>query len=399
MLNRFSQANSANKVQFKGALLMLTLEPKDISLEQTAEDKQAAIKLLASSLEQKGLISNSYVNGMLAREATNSTYLGSGIAIPHGTTETRDQVKQTGVAVHHYPQGVNWGDGNTVYLAIGIAAKSSEHLQILKQLTKVLSMDGAEELIKEAKDAATITNLINGHTQLEIDFDSSLVLENFPVNSMLQLNAVAAGTLQNKNLINKQGLSAALEKEPTYLANGVWLNCVADGAQRSGLCVVKVAEAFEYEDKTVKSLVMVSAANPCYSGILEVLSQQLYQDQLTKLSQFSPQELVACFSQKEAVVVAEDDDNAAVFEIVNPHGLHARPGALLVAEAKKFKANIKVTNLDSETPTTVNAKSLMKVMTLGVKYKDKLQFVAEGEDAPQALQALGAAIAAGLGES
>jgi phosphocarrier protein FPr len=165
------------------------------------------------------------------------------------------------------------------------------------------------------------------------------------------------------------------------------------------LCVVKVAEAFEYEDKTVKSLVMVSAANPCYSGILEVLSQQLYQDQLTKLSQFSPQELVACFSQKEAVVVAEDDDNAAVFEIVNPHGLHARPGALLVAEAKKFKANIKVTNLDSETPTTVNAKSLMKVMTLGVKYKDKLQFVAEGEDAPQALQALGAAIAAGLGES
>lgn len=50
--------------------------------------------------------------------------------IPHGTTDTRNLVKTTlvkttGVAVHHFPQGVDWGDGNTVYVANGVDAKKA----------------------------------------------------------------------------------------------------------------------------------------------------------------------------------------------------------------------------------------------------------------------------------
>lgn len=87
----------------------------------------------------------------------------------------------------------------------------------------------------------------------------------------------------------------------------------------------------------------------------------------------------------------------AVFKIKNAHGLHARPGAMLVAEAKKFEANIKVSNLDGD-GKTANAKSLMKVIALGVKHGHQLQFSAEGPDAEQALESIGKAIASGLGE-
>ncbi len=48
---------------------------------------------------------------MLAREQQTSTFLGNGIAIPHGTTDTRDQVLKTGVKVYQFPQGVLWGEG------------------------------------------------------------------------------------------------------------------------------------------------------------------------------------------------------------------------------------------------------------------------------------------------
>ncbi len=70
---------------------------------------------------------------------------------------------------------------------------------------------------------------------------------------------------------------------------------------------------------------------------------------------------------------------------------------MLVAEAKKFESTIRVSNLDGD-GKEVNAKSLMKVIALGVKHGHQLQFVAEGEDATQALESIGKAIASGLGE-
>ncbi len=155
---------------------MLKLNKNDITLSQSATDKFEAIKSIAQSLTDKGLVEHGYVEGMLNRENQNSTFLGNGIAIPHGTTDTRSMVKTTGVAVHHFPQGVDWGgDGNTVFVAIGIAAKSDEHLGILKQLTKVLGADGVEERLRNAKNEDEIIALLHGDVQLEADFDASLI--------------------------------------------------------------------------------------------------------------------------------------------------------------------------------------------------------------------------------
>ena len=103
---------------------MFQLSPQDIHLGAAAADKQEAIRQVAAALTDAGCVSAGYVDGMLQRELQTSTYLGNGIAIPHGTTDTRDLVLKTGVQVFQFPQGIAWGEGQTAYVAIGIAARS-----------------------------------------------------------------------------------------------------------------------------------------------------------------------------------------------------------------------------------------------------------------------------------
>lgn len=88
---------------------MFQLSPQDIHLGAAAADKQEAIRQVAAALTDAGCVSAGYVDGMLQRELQTSTYLGNGIAIPHGTTDTRDLVLKTGVQVFQFPQGIAWG--------------------------------------------------------------------------------------------------------------------------------------------------------------------------------------------------------------------------------------------------------------------------------------------------
>jgi phosphocarrier protein FPr len=81
---------------------------------------------------------------MRARERIVSTYLGNGIALPHGTNEGRSAVRRTGLAVAQFPRGVPWGD-ERAYLVIGLAALAEEHIGVLARLATIL---GDEALCK-----------------------------------------------------------------------------------------------------------------------------------------------------------------------------------------------------------------------------------------------------------
>ena len=377
---------------------MLQLTTQDIQLEQAQANKLDAIRSIAADLTAKGLVDEGYVEGMLNREAQNSTFLGNGIAIPHGTTDTRDLVKQTGVAVHHFPAGVDWGDGNTVYVAIGIAAKSDEHLGILKQLTKVLSADGVEQKLKEAKAEKDIIALLNGEVQFEADFDASLIQLQFPASDMIQMSAVAGGLLKNTGCAEAEFVADLVTKEPTHLGKGLWLISSDKNVKRTGMAFVSTANDCEHNGVKVKALIAFAACNSAHEAFLGKISELVFAQQQDKLLNADAQALVNLFTQGEEEAQAPAaEGNVAVFKIRNSHGLHARPGAMLVAEAKKFESSIKVSNLDGD-GKVVNAKSLMKVIALGVKHGHQLQFTAEGPDASQALESIGAAINAGLGE-
>ncbi|EPN7876642.1 fused PTS fructose transporter subunit IIA/HPr protein [Vibrio vulnificus] len=379
---------------------MLKLTSSDITLQQSADNKLDAIKSIAAALTAKGLVEQGYVEGMLNREAQNSTFLGNGIAIPHGTTDTRDLVQNTGVAVHHFPHGVDWGDGNKVYLAIGIAAKSDEHLGILKQLTKVLSADGVETRLQQATTEQEIIALLNGEVQLEADFDAASIQLLFPASDMIQMSAVAGGLIKNSGNAGSQFVAELVTKTPTHLGKGLWLVGSDASVTRTAVSFVTTANDCEYQGTLVKGLLAFGACNNAHQAILTNLTQLVYQGKQETLLSANAEQVIAMLTGESVANTSQEpatSDNTAVFKIKNAHGLHARPGAMLVAEAKKFESTIKVANLDGDR-SVVNAKSLMKVIALGVKHGHQLQFTAEGPDASQALEAIGAAIASGLGE-
>jgi len=101
---------------------------------------------------------------MFDRDLQISTFLGNGIAIPHGTTDKRDSVIQTGLKVIYYPDGINWDeDNNIAYVVIGIAAKSNEHLDILRQLTTAVIAEDTLARIQSVKKPEELLTILQGN--------------------------------------------------------------------------------------------------------------------------------------------------------------------------------------------------------------------------------------------
>ncbi len=113
------------------------LSPSSIVVGATAADRADAIRRVGAILVSAGMVTEGYVDAMLAREEIISTYLGNGIALPHGTNEAQDTILRTGLAVAQFPEGVQWGD-EPARLVIGLAARSEEHIPVMSQLASVL---------------------------------------------------------------------------------------------------------------------------------------------------------------------------------------------------------------------------------------------------------------------
>lgn len=142
---------------------MTTLPEQLIRLGAAAGDRADAITQVAALLTGAGKVHPDYLRGMLAREEQANTYLGSGVAIPHGTPETRHLIRETGLAVLQVPGGVRWGEGGEpVRLVIGIAAASDEHLTILRRLTRVLGDEALVERLSTTADPADVQEALTG---------------------------------------------------------------------------------------------------------------------------------------------------------------------------------------------------------------------------------------------
>lgn len=116
------------------------LAPGAIRLGQHATDKWDVLRQSASVLIETGAVQTGYAEAMVDRENSVSTYLGEGVAIPHGTNESRALVRRTAVGFLQFPDGVDWGrpGGEKVVVAIPIAAVGDEHLALLTALAEIL---------------------------------------------------------------------------------------------------------------------------------------------------------------------------------------------------------------------------------------------------------------------
>ena len=152
-LSRASDANSHTHVA-------ISVLPRDaIRLGQRATSKEEAITMAGQVLNDEGAADDVYVKGMLAREKQISTYMGEGVAIPHGVDEVRDHIDKATLGFLQFPEGVEW-DGNICTVVIPIASSSDEHLEIMAALARILSNPETARQLREATCTDEVLNLL-----------------------------------------------------------------------------------------------------------------------------------------------------------------------------------------------------------------------------------------------
>ena len=129
----------------------------DVHTGLKAADKYEAIRMAGDFLVKRGSIEPEYIDAMLQREEVNTTYIGEGVAIPHGVGPSRVYIKESGLAVLQFPDGVPFED-EKAYLVIGIAGKDDEHLPVLQALTDIMLEDGKLDAMIASTDPEFIYN-------------------------------------------------------------------------------------------------------------------------------------------------------------------------------------------------------------------------------------------------
>ena len=376
---------------------MLELSENNIHLDAKASDKQQAIEMVAGALVASGNVADGYLAGMLAREGQTSTFLGNGIAIPHGTLDTRDMVQKTGVQVFQFPQGVEWGEGNTAYVVIGIAARSDEHLALLRQLTHVLGDEETAEKLAKTQDLETFRGLLSGQAQTqELLVNSQTISLDVETSSLLTLTAINAGNLQQQGAVDNRFVAEVLATAALPLGKGLWVTDAVVGNEKNAVAFARAKTIFNHNGKAVKGVLTIAAVDEQIDAVLNRLLTDELQDAL--LNAQAESIIAALTGQSVQAAAPAAGTVIGTFTIRNEHGLHARPSATLVNEVKKFNSKISVQNI-TRGGEPVSAKSLMKIVALGVTQGHRLRFVAEGDDAQQAIESLGKIIAEGLGEA
>lgn len=148
-------------------MTMLSLER--IQLAATAVDKADAVRQAGALLVADGCVSQEYVDGMLERESSMSTYLGNGVSIPHGMHESRDYILKSGLSIVQFPDGVPWEDDESAFLVIGIAAQGEEHIGVLTSLAEVIEDEEVVAMLAQTDDKAVILERLSAEPETEME--------------------------------------------------------------------------------------------------------------------------------------------------------------------------------------------------------------------------------------
>ncbi|OLS64939.1 phosphoenolpyruvate--protein phosphotransferase [Pseudomonas putida] len=370
---------------------MLEFTTAQIAMGQEAVDKSAALHLLAARLVEDGLVADGYLAGLQAREQQGSTYLGQGIAIPHGTPQTRDQVFATGVRLMQFPAGVDWGDGQIVHLAIAIAARSDEHLRLLQQLTRALGEGDLSVALSRADSAEAVLQLLQGASR-ELVLDERSIGLGVSADDFDDLLWQGGRLLRRAECVDAGFTSNLHQAEPLPLGEGLWLAASDQAVRQPGLAFVTPQQPLRHHDQPLNGLFCLAAHGEAQAPLLDRLCTLLIEGRGQELLRASDIRAVLALLGGEV----PGDWPSARITLANPHGLHARPAKVLAQLAKAFDGEVRVRLVDG-VGSPVSVKSLSKLLGLGARRGQVLEFSVEPGIA-DALPALLAAVEGGLGE-
>lgn len=136
------------------------LYKENIKVNCVSDIQENVIRTIGQMLVDTGYVEQPYVEAMIEREKSFSTYMGSDLALPHGVEAAKKEVKASGIAVMVFPEGILWGE-ELAKVVIGIAGVGEEHLNILGIIAeKMMDEDAAEKLMNG--DVDTIYRILSG---------------------------------------------------------------------------------------------------------------------------------------------------------------------------------------------------------------------------------------------
>jgi len=135
------------------------LTPQMVRIHPGSATRDQAMQEAADLLVAAGAVTPAYYEAMQDRERTVSTFMGNGLAIPHGTNDAKDAVLGSALSLVRYDGGVDW-DGNQATFVVGIAGKGGAHLEILSQIAILFSDDAEVDKLREAPTSEQLYALV-----------------------------------------------------------------------------------------------------------------------------------------------------------------------------------------------------------------------------------------------
>jgi PTS system mannitol-specific IIC component len=136
------------------------LRKSNVLLGLKSMERDEVIRMAGRLLYQSGYVNEEYIEAMIERENDLTTYIGKGIAIPHGVGKAKENIKKSGMVVLQFPEGISFGE-EKAYLVIGIAGVGNEHLSILSNIATAVNVDDDSivEVLRSTTDREYIYNL------------------------------------------------------------------------------------------------------------------------------------------------------------------------------------------------------------------------------------------------
>lgn len=138
----------------------ILVEKENIYLGLETVTKEEAIRFAGNKLIEAGYVTDDYVDSMLNREKMLSTYMGHGVAIPHGDRDSKDLILKSGIVVLQYKNGIKFEDGNVAEIIIGSAGKGNDHLKILAGLASMFKNPEVIDIFTSTNSADAIYNYL-----------------------------------------------------------------------------------------------------------------------------------------------------------------------------------------------------------------------------------------------
>ena len=137
------------------------LSASSIVLGGSARDRDSAIEEAGRLLVDAGAVDPSYVASMHERETSVSTHMGNGLAIPHGTNESKGAIRRTAISFVRYDEPVDW-NGKPAEFVIGIAGAGNDHLALLAKIAETFTNQDRIAQLRAARSADDVLEVLEG---------------------------------------------------------------------------------------------------------------------------------------------------------------------------------------------------------------------------------------------